>query len=169
MQYMPSQARVHEGFRLMQDLFQENGVRRKNSGSCKIIMVTTDPIADMISRMKNAIKRKKDQVDVPSSKMKQEIARLLKEEGYIANYKNIEDNKQGVLQIFLKYTEKNQSVIREMKRISKPGKRVYADSDNIPKVIEGLGRAVISTSRGVMTDNECRKNKLGGEVLLYVW
>lgn len=131
-------------------------------------MVVTDPISDMICRINNALMRKKDSVEIPSSKMKVEIARVLKEEGYIANYSNVEDNKQGILKIFLKYTKEG-SVIREMKKISRPGKRSYVDADSIPRVIEGLGRAVISTSRGLMTDKECRKNRLGGEVILFVW
>jgi small subunit ribosomal protein S8 len=132
-------------------------------------MVITDPIADMICRMKNAITRKKSEVEIPSSKMIREIARLLKEEGYIANYNNIEDNKQGVLKVSLKYTATGDSVIRDIKRISLLSRRVYVGVDNIPRVLEGLGRAVISTSRGLLTDKECRKNNLGGEVLLYVW
>lgn len=132
-------------------------------------MVVTDPIADLIIRIKNALQRKKSEVDIPLSKMKQEIARLLKEEGYIANYKTIEDNRQGNLRIYLKYTDNGGSVIRNMKRISSPGRRVYSRVDKIPRVIEGLGRALLSTSRGLLTDKECRKNRLGGEVILYVW
>ncbi len=132
-------------------------------------MVVTDPIADLICRLKNAIQRGKDKIELPSSKIKQEISRLLKEEGYIANYKNIQDSKQDILTIYLKYTGKNQSVIVDIKRISRPGRRKYVNADQLPKVIEGLGRALISTSRGVMTDKECRKNYLGGEVLMYVW
>lgn len=132
-------------------------------------MVVTDPIADLIIRIKNALQRKKSEVDIPLSKMKQEIARLLKEEGYIANYKTIEDNRQGNLRIYLKYTDNGGSVIRNMKRISSPGRRVYSRVDEIPRVIEGLGRSLVSTSRGLLTDKECRKNRLGGEVILYVW
>ena len=131
-------------------------------------MVVTDPISDMICRINNALMRRKDAIDLPSSKMKIEIARVLKEEGYIANYKHTDDTKQGMLKIFLKYTPEG-SVIREMKKISRPGKRKYVDADNLPRVIEGLGRAIISTSRGIMTDKECRKNRLGGEVILFVW
>lgn len=132
-------------------------------------MVIIDPIADMISRVKNALARKKSEVDILSSKIIQEIARLLKEEGYIANYKVIEDNKQGILRIYLKYTQDGNSVIRDMKRISLVSRRIYVGVDNIPRVLEGLGRAIISTSRGLLTDKECRKNHLGGEVILYVW
>ncbi|MFH1414901.1 MAG: 30S ribosomal protein S8 [Elusimicrobiota bacterium] len=132
-------------------------------------MVITDPIADMICRIKNALMRKKDEVDIPSSKILQEIARLLKDEGYIVNYEVIEDNKQGVLRIYLKYTNTGGSVIRDIKRISHLGSRIYAGVDEIPRVLEGLGRAIISTSRGLLTDKECRKNNLGGEVLLHIW
>ncbi len=132
-------------------------------------MVVTDTIVDMICRIDNALMRKRGEVDIPLSKVKQEIARLLKEEGYVANYEVIEDKVQGMLRISLKYTPAGDSVIKDFKRISRPGKRQYVNVDEIPKVIEGLGRAVISTSRGLMTDKECRKNRLGGEVLLYVW
>ncbi|MBN2407952.1 MAG: 30S ribosomal protein S8 [Elusimicrobia bacterium] len=132
-------------------------------------MVVTDTIADLIIRVKNAIERKKSEVDIPSSKMKQEIARLLQEEGYIANYKYIEDSKQGILRIYLKYADDGSSVIRDMKRISTPGKRVYVGTSDIPRVTEGLGRSIISTSRGLLTDKECRKNRLGGEVVLNIW
>lgn len=132
-------------------------------------MVITDPIADIICRIKNALARKKNNVEAPSSKMLLEIMRLLKEEGYIANYTFIEDNKQGILNVALKYTQDGSSVIRGIKRISRLSRRIYVGVDNIPKVIEGLGRAVISTSRGLLTDKECRKNHLGGEVILYVW
>ncbi|MFC2062115.1 30S ribosomal protein S8 [Elusimicrobiota bacterium] len=132
-------------------------------------MVVTDPIADFVIRVKNALERDKSEIDIPSSKIKQEIARLLKEEGYIANYKNIEDTKQGILRIYLKYTERGESVIRNIKRISTPGKRIYVGVNEIPRVLEGLGRALVSTSRGLLTDKECRKNRLGGEVLLHVW
>ena len=131
-------------------------------------MVTTDPIADMVCRISNALERKKDHIDVPSSKLKVEIARVLKEEGYIAGYNKVEDGKQGVLRVFMKYTAEG-SVIRNIKRISRPGKRHYVTSDSVPRVIEGLGRALISTSCGLMTDKECRKNRLGGEVILHVW
>ncbi|MGM0441114.1 MAG: 30S ribosomal protein S8 [Elusimicrobiota bacterium] len=132
-------------------------------------MVVTDTVADMISRIKNALNVKKREVDIPASKLKLEIARLLQEEGYIANYEKIEDNKQGILRIYLKYVDGERSVIRDIKRISRPGKRQYVNKEEIPRVLEGLGRAFISTSRGLLTDKECRKNELGGEVLLYVW
>ena len=132
-------------------------------------MVITDPIADMVCRIKNALARKKNEVDMPFSKMKQEIARLLREEGYISNYEKIEDNKQGILKIYFKYNEDGRSVIRDMRRFSTPGRRIYSKNQEIPRVIEGLGRAIISTPRGLLTDKECRKNRLGGEVILFVW
>ncbi len=132
-------------------------------------MVIIDPVADMISRIKNALARKKSEVDMPSSKVLQEIARLMKDEGYIVSYEVVEDNKQGMLRLFLKYTTNGNSVIRGIKRISRLSRRIYVGVDNIPRVLEGLGRALISTSRGMLTDKECRKNRLGGEVVLYVW
>ncbi len=132
-------------------------------------MVVTDPIADMAVRIKNAQARAKTHVDVPGSRVKLEIARILKEEGYIANYKKIEDNKQGIVRIYLKYTEKRKGVITEIKKVSTPGCRKYVKVDEIPRVLEGLGRAVISTSRGLLTDSQCRENRLGGEVMLYIW
>lgn len=132
-------------------------------------MVVTDPISDMICRMKNAIQRSKLQVDMPSSKVKEEIARLLKDEGYIENFKTIEDTKQNVLRIYLKYTDNKESVIRGIKRVSKPGGRKYVGLDQVPRVIEGLGRAILSTSKGMLTDKGCRKNGVGGEVILNVW
>lgn len=132
-------------------------------------MVINDPIADMICRIKNALARKKSQVDVPLSKIINEIIRLMKEEGYIADYKVIEDNRQGILRIYLKYGEDGGSVIRGIERISHLGRRIYVGVDKIPRVLEGLGRAILSTSRGLLTDKECRKNHLGGEVILHVW
>lgn len=132
-------------------------------------MVVTDPIADFAVRIKNALARKKTHVDIPGSKVKMEIARICKEEGYIANYKNIEDNKQGIVRIYLKYTDRGRPVITEIKRMSRPGRRKFVSIEEIPKVLDGLGRAVISTSRGLLTDKECRENRLGGEVMLYIW
>ena len=132
-------------------------------------MVITDPIADMICRINNALLRKKSQVEVPSSKIIQEIVRLLKDEGYIEDYGIVEDNKQGVLTVNLKYTEDGGSVIKGIKRVSHLSSRIYVGIDNIPRVLEGLGRAILSTSKGILTDKECRKNRIGGEVILYVW
>ena len=132
-------------------------------------MSMSDPIADMLTRIRNANKIRLEKVDIPSSKIKQELARVLKEEGFISNYKNIPDRKQGVLRLYLKYATDKKRVITGIRRISKPGWRKYTAVDNIPKVLAGLGIAIISTSRGMMTDRQCRKAKVGGEVLCYVW
>lgn len=132
-------------------------------------MVLTDPIADMLTRIRNASSVKHESVDIPCSKFKTEVARILKEEGYIREYKVIEDNKQGLLRIYLKYGVNKEKVISGIKRISKPGLRVYANKDEIPRVLGGLGIAILSTSRGVMTDKIARKNNVGGEVICYVW
>ena len=133
-------------------------------------MVTTDPIADMLTRIRNANSSKHKTVDVPSSNMKLAIAEILFKEGYIKSFEEIkEENNQGVIRITLKYTEKGNKVIDGIKRISKPGLRVYASKDELPKVLNGLGIALISTSKGIMTDKEARNLGLGGEVLAYVW
>ena len=131
-------------------------------------MNTTDPIADMLTRIRNANAQRHETVDVPSSKLKKSIAEILLEEGFIKGYEEIEDGVQGTLRITLKYVNK-QKVIRGLKRISKPGLRVYATKDNLPKVINGLGIALISTSKGIMTDKKARNEGIGGEVLAYVW
>ena len=127
-----------------------------------------DPIADMLTRIRNANAQRHETVDVPSSKLKKSIAEILLEEGFIKGYEEIEDGVQGILRITLKYVNK-QKVIRGLKRISKPGLRVYATKDNLPKVINGLGIALISTSKGIMTDKKARNEGIGGEVLAYVW
>lgn len=132
-------------------------------------MVMTDPIADMLTRIRNALVAKHEEVQVPASNIKKAIADILTEEGYIKGYTVIEDGKQGILNINLKYASNNERVITGLKRISKPGMRVYARKDEIPKVLGGLGIAIISTSKGVMTDNEARKQGVGGEVLCYIW
>jgi small subunit ribosomal protein S8 len=132
-------------------------------------MVVTDPIADMLTRIRNALVVKHEMVEVPASNMKRAIARILLEEGYIKDYTEIDDGKQGVLKITLKYGQNDQRVITGLKRISKPGLRVYAKKDQIPKVLGGLGIAIISTSKGIMTDKQARKQGLGGEVLCYIW
>ncbi|NPV83444.1 MAG: 30S ribosomal protein S8 [Candidatus Aminicenantes bacterium] len=132
-------------------------------------MSLTDPIADMLTRIRNAVRAKKKEINVPSSRLKVEIARILKEEGYIKNYKVIEDNKQGVLNIVLKYTDDNQSVISGLRRVSKPGCRIYCTRDSIPRVLDGLGVVIISTSRGLLTDKQCQEQGLGGEVLCEIW
>lgn len=132
-------------------------------------MSLTDPIADMLTRIRNAVRAKKKEVNLPSSRLKVEIARILKEEGYIKNYKVIEDKKQGVLNIVLKYTDDNQSVISGLRRVSKPGCRIYCTRDSIPRVLDGLGVVIISTSRGLLTDKQCQEQGLGGEVLCEIW
>ena len=132
-------------------------------------MNTTDPIADMLTRIRNANSQKHKAVDVPSSNMKKAIADILFKEGYIAAYEEIKDNAQGVIRITLKYDEKGNRVIDGLKRISKPGLRVYASKEELPQVLNGLGIALISTSKGVKTDKDARKEGLGGEVLAYVW
>ena len=131
-------------------------------------MVMTDPIADMLTRIRNANQRKHATVLVPSSNIKLEILRVLKEEGYISDFAKIEDEKQGMISITLKYVNKT-SVIKGLKRISKPGLKVYAKRNELPKVLNGLGVAVVSTSGGVMSDREARQKNLGGEVLAFVW
>lgn len=133
-------------------------------------MVTTDPIADMLTRIRNASNAKHKTVDIPSSNMKLSIAKILFEEGYIKSFEEIkEENNQGVIRVTLKYSEKGKKVIDGLKRISKPGLRVYASKDELPKVLNGLGIALISTSKGIMTDKQAREAGLGGEVLAYVW
>ena len=133
-------------------------------------MVTTDPIADMLTRIRNASNSKHKTVDIPASNMKLSIAKILFEEGYIKSYEEIkEENNQGVIRITIKYTEKGKKVIDGLKRISKPGLRVYASKDELPKVLNGLGIALISTSKGIMTDKAAREAVLGGEVLAYIW
>jgi small subunit ribosomal protein S8 len=132
-------------------------------------MLINDPIADMLTRIRNAQVARHDSITLPASNMKKSIAKILLEEGYVRNIDFINDGPQGSIKIALKYTPDRQCVIGGLKRISKPGLRVYAKSDQIPKVLGGLGIAIISTSKGVMTDKEARKNAVGGEVLCYIW
>ena len=132
-------------------------------------MQITDPIADMLTRIRNANSSKHESVNVPASKVKIEIAKILDAEGYINGYEVIEDNIQGMIKINLKYGPGKQKVITGLKRVSKPGLRVYASNENLPKVLKGLGIAIISTSKGIMTDKEARKLNVGGEVLACVW
>ncbi len=132
-------------------------------------MNTTDPIADMLTRIRNANSSKHKTVDIPSSNMKKSIAKILFEEGYIKAFEELQEDTQGVIRITLKYDEKGARVIDGLKRISKPGLRVYASKDELPQVLNGLGIALISTSKGIKTDKEARKEGLGGEVLAYVW
>ena len=129
----------------------------------------TDIIADMLTRIRNANSMRYTEVKVPASKLKLELARILKEEGFIKNYKVVDENVQGMIYLTLKYGENKERVITGLKRISKPGLRVYAKASEIPKVLNGLGIAIISTSKGIMTDKEARKQNLGGEVLAYIW
>lgn len=132
-------------------------------------MQITDPIADMLTRIRNANSSKHESVNVPASKLKVEIARILNDEGYINGYEVIEDGLQGVIKINLKYGANKQKVITGLKRVSKPGLRVYANKEELPRVLKGLGIAIISTSKGIMTDKEARKLNVGGEVLAFVW
>ncbi len=132
-------------------------------------MTMTDPIADMLTRIRNANTVAHKTVEIPGSNIKKGIAEILKEEGFIRDYEFIEDGKQGIIRVFLKYGPNEEKVITGLKRISKPGLRVYTGKDEIPKVLGGLGIAIISTSQGLITDKEARKLKVGGEVLCYVW
>ncbi|WP_152657744.1 30S ribosomal protein S8 [Oceanobacillus sp. CFH 90083] len=132
-------------------------------------MVMTDPIADMLTRIRNANMVKHEQLELPASKIKKEIADILKREGFVKDYELVEDNKQGILRIFLKYSANEDRVITGIKRISKPGLRVYAKADEVPRVLNGLGIAIVSTSNGMLSDKEARSQAVGGEVLAYVW
>lgn len=132
-------------------------------------MQITDPIADMLTRIRNANSAKHETVDIPASNMKKAIAEILNNEGYIKGYQVIEDGKQGVIRVTLKYGNNKEKVISGLKRVSKPGLRIYAGAEELPRVLKGLGIAIISTSKGVMTDKEARKQNIGGEVLAFVW
>ena len=132
-------------------------------------MQITDPIADMLTRIRNANSAKHETVDVPVSNMKKSIADILLEEGYIKSYEIIDDGKQGMIHITLKYGANKEKVISGLKRVSKPGLRVYAGKEELPKVLKGLGIAIVSTSKGVMTDKKARAERVGGEVLAFVW
>lgn len=132
-------------------------------------MVMTDPIADLLTRIRNANMVRHEKLELPASKIKRDIAEILKQEGFIRDVEFIEDNKQGILRIFLKYGANNERVITNLKRISKPGLRVYAKANEVPKVLNGLGIALVSTSQGVVSDKEARAKQIGGEVLAYVW
>ena len=132
-------------------------------------MQITDPVADMLTRIRNANSAKHDTVDVPASNLKKDIAKILLDEGYIKSYEVVEDGTQGVIRIQLKYLAGKEKVISGLRRVSKPGLRVYAGADELPRVLKGLGIAIISTSKGVMTDKTARANHVGGEVLAFVW
>ena len=132
-------------------------------------MQITDPVADMLTRIRNANTAKHESVDVPASNLKKAIAKILLDEGYIKSYEVVEDGTQGVIRIQLKYLAGKEKVISGLRRVSKPGLRVYAGADELPRVLKGLGSAIISTSKGVMTDKAARANHVGGEVLAFVW
>ncbi len=132
-------------------------------------MQITDPIADLLTRIRNANSAKHETVDIPASNMKKAIAKILLDEGYIKGYQVIDDSKQGIIRVTLKYGENKQKVITGLKRVSRPGLRIYAGADELPRVLKGLGIAIVSTSKGIMTDKEARKANIGGEVLAFVW
>ena len=132
-------------------------------------MVMTDPIADYLTRIRNANMVKHESLDIPASNIKKSMTEILKNEGFIKDYEVIEDNKQNVIRVFLKYGKDQQRVISGLKRISRPGLRSYVDSDNVPKVLNALGIAILSTSKGVITDKEARAQHVGGEVIAYIW
>jgi small subunit ribosomal protein S8 len=132
-------------------------------------MAITDPIADMLTRVRNAGKAKFNSVDIPGSKLKIEMARVMKDEGYIRNYKFIKDGKQGILRVYLKYADNQAHVIQELSRISKPSRRVYVGADEIKTVYNGMGISILSTSKGILTDKQARKEKVGGEVLCNIF
>ncbi len=131
--------------------------------------MVTDPIADMLTRIRNAVMTRAEKVDIPASKMKLEIAKIMKEEGFIRAYKILKDKKQGILRVTLKYTGDEESVISGMKKISKPGRRVYVGHDTVPVVMGGVGLSILTTSRGILSDKACRREKVGGEVLCHIW
>ncbi len=145
----------------------ENQVGKREGGLN--MAVVTDTIADMLTRIRNANQMRYTEVKVPASKLKIELARILKEEGFIVDYKVQDETTSGMIYLTLKYGEKKERVITGLKRISKPGLRVYVKADEVPKVLNGLGIAIISTSKGIMTDKQARQNNLGGEVLAYIW
>lgn len=131
-------------------------------------MITTDPIADLLTRIRNANSSRHETVDIPASKIKKSVINILAQEGYVKDFQEIEDGKQGILRVALKYQNK-QRVISGLKRISKPGLRVYVNKDEVPKVFGGLGIAILSTSKGIMTDKTARKEGVGGEILAFIW
>lgn len=132
-------------------------------------MPVTDPISDMLTVIRNGSRAGKDKVDVKKSKLGEAMLKIFKREGYISNYKAIEDKKQGIIRVYLRYSEGKSPVITNISRVSKPSLRIYVTNDNIPKVLNGFGIAILSTSRGIMTDKEARREKVGGEVLCYAW
>jgi small subunit ribosomal protein S8 len=131
--------------------------------------MVSDPIGDFLNRIRNAQKARFDKVDIPASRIKANLARILKEEGYIKNYKFIRDDKQGILRVHLKYGESREGALAGAKRVSRPGRRVYVGHEEIPRILNGMGVSIVSTSRGVMTDRQARKERVGGEVLCSLW
>jgi len=129
----------------------------------------SDPIADLLTRIRNASRAEHEKVDIPSSKLKIRVAELLKDEGFIKNYRVLEDTKQGTLRVYLKYGAGNEKMISGLVRVSTPGRRIYVAHDKIPSILGGMGVAIVSTSRGVLSDRDARKQKIGGEVMAYVW
>jgi small subunit ribosomal protein S8 len=129
----------------------------------------SDPVADLLTRIRNGSRAEHEKVDIPSSKLKVRIAEILKDEGFIKNYRVLDDPKQGTLRVYLKYGPANERVISGLVRVSKPGRRVYVTHDKVPSILAGMGVAIVSTSRGVVSDRDARKQKVGGEVLAYVW
>ena len=129
----------------------------------------SDPVADLLTRIRNASRAEHEKVDIPSSKLKVRVCEILKDEGFIKNFRVLEDQKQNVLRVYMKYGPGNEKVISGLVRISKPGRRVYVAHDKVPSILAGMGVAIVSTSRGVVTDREARRQKVGGEVLAYVW
>lgn len=129
----------------------------------------TDPVADLLTRIRNAARAGHEQVEIPGSRLKLEIVKILAQEKFIRGYQFISDEKQGILRVFLKYGPKREPILSDLKRVSKPGLRVYAPSSEIPRVMNGMGIAILSTSRGLLPDRECRRQHVGGEVLCYVW
>jgi len=133
------------------------------------VSAITDPVADLLTRIRNAARAGHEQVEIPGSRLKLEIVKILAQEKFIRGYQFISDDKQGILRVYLKYGPKREPVLNQLKRVSKPGLRVYAPADRIPRVLNGLGIAILSTSRGVLPDRECRRQHVGGEVLCHVW
>jgi len=132
-------------------------------------MSMTDPIADYLTRIRNALHARQKYVDIPASNLKRKVSRILLEQGYIKKYIVIDDGKQGIIRIWLKYDENNEPVITHLERVSKPGRRVYADVDNLPRVMNNLGIAILTTSKGVLTERQAKRINVGGEVLCYIW
>ena len=165
---VPAPLQIRSDTSLPQRVWVKNGRATSNKEEINVMHIT-DPIADMLTRIRNASNAKHETVDVPASNMKKSIAQILLDEGYIKNFQVIDDNTQGVIRITLKYLPGKEKAIQGLRRVSKPGLRVYAGADELPRVLRGLGIAIISTSKGVMTDKAARTAHVGGEVLAFVW